>query len=73
MRVCNKCGFIWESMEDRAGKTCYVRGPGLCTDCHGLDTQLTTDRDRTNLDKIAERRKHHLKSLGMQEESRKTA
>lgn len=71
VRVCNKCGFIWESKEDSTGKTCYSRG--LCPECCGIDTQLATDWPKANRDKIQERREHYMESLGKKEKSRKIA
>ena len=73
VRVCNKCGFIWQSEEDPTRKTCYVWGPMLCPDCLGMDTQLATDWHRVNPDKMREKREHYLESLGQQEKSRKIA
>ena len=71
MRVCNRCGFMWQSKEDQATETSY--GFRLCTDCFGMDTQLATDWHTANPDIMRERREHYLESIGKKEKIRKSA
>jgi hypothetical protein len=73
VRVCNTCGFIWQSEDDPARETGSVLGPGLCPDCHGMDTQVATDWHREHRDLIKERREHYLEATGRKEKIRKSA